>query len=329
MSVMLHDILCAVALKIAGKQIETIFELTVRPSLMELLEPVATEEITKLYCHDINEFPLQFKCPKLEILIMCKDGKGSTDVPDEFFNEIERLKVLTIIDKSSWQNSTLVLPKSIWLFKGLRTLCIRGCRLDFIFSLQQLEHLETLEFCNCPIMQLPNDIAELKKLKLLDFSRCRVRGNPYKVLGNCTKLEELYFSEIDLNEEELKDQNFAESFGKNDYLTKIETYNVQIGVHVDKLKVDLKSGFLSICPYSDHDTSTSEIEIQVQQDGEPPRKAIQLSKLFVIASGTSVIAQKTKEWVYAPICQIGYSLSFDRYVEDLRTEKRDIEIYER
>ncbi|KAI4316012.1 hypothetical protein L6164_024031 [Bauhinia variegata] len=256
-SVMLHDILRAVALNIADKKIQTILEPTVRPSLMELLERVATEEITKLYCHNIHEFPLQFKCPKLEILIVCKDGKGSPEVPDEFFNEMARLKVLTIIDKSSWQNSTLMLPTSMWSLKCLRTLCIRGCRLDFIFSLQHLQHLEILEFCDCSIIQLPNDIVKLKKLNMLDVSRCRVRGNPYKVLGNCPGLEELYFSEIDLDEEELKDQNLAELFGKNDYLIKLERYNVQIGACVDKLKDDLKSRFLSVSPYSDKDTSIS------------------------------------------------------------------------
>ncbi|KAI4308523.1 hypothetical protein L6164_031585 [Bauhinia variegata] len=257
LSVMLHDIFRAVALRIADKQIQTILEPTLPPSLMELPEHEDTEAITKLYCQNIKEFPLQFKCPKLEILIVSKDGKGSPEVPDEFFSEMGGLKVLIMNDKSSWQNSTLMLPKSIWSLKCLRTLCIRGCRLDFIFLLKQLQHLEILEFCNCSILQLPNDIAELKKLKLLDVSRCRVRGNPYKVLGNCPRLEELYFSEIDLDQEELKDQNLAEFFGKNDYLTKLERYNVQIGARVDKLKDDMKSGFLSICPYSDQDTSTS------------------------------------------------------------------------
>ncbi|KAI4308521.1 hypothetical protein L6164_031584 [Bauhinia variegata] len=254
LSVMLHDIFRAVALRIADKQIQTILEPTY---LMELPEHEDTEAITKLYCQNINEFPLQFKCPKLEILIVNKDGKGSSEVPREFFSEMEGLKVLIMIDESSSQNSTLILPKSVWSLKCLRTLCIRGCRLDFIFLLKQLQHLEILEFCNCYILQLPNDIAELKKLKLLDVSRCRVRGNPYKVLGNCSRLQELYFSEIDLDQEELKDQNLAEFFGKNDCLTKLDKYNVQIGASVDKLKDDVKSGFLSICPYSGHDTSTS------------------------------------------------------------------------
>ncbi|KAI4308638.1 hypothetical protein L6164_031694 [Bauhinia variegata] len=261
MSVMLHDILRAVALRIAVNKIQTILEPTGRHSLMKLPEHVAPEEITKLYCYNINEFPLQFECPNLEILIVCKDAKGSPKLPNEFFKEMRGLKVLTIMDKSSWQKSTLMLPESIWSLKLLRTLCIRGCRLDSNFSLEQLKHLEILEFCNCSIMQLPNDIAELEKLKLLDVSRCRVRGNPYKVLGHCEELEELHFSEIELDREELKDQNLAEFFEKND-LSKLERYNVQIGARVEKLKDDPKSRFLSISPYSDQDKSTSTTTIK-------------------------------------------------------------------
>lgn len=64
--------------------------------------------------------------------------------------------------------------------------------------IRNLHSLETLELENCSINELPKEIKELKKLRLLGLINCEIqRNNPFKVIETCSKLEELYFVKND------------------------------------------------------------------------------------------------------------------------------------
>jgi Leucine-rich repeat (LRR) protein len=69
-----------------------------------------------------------------------------------------------------------------------------GLDLGDISILGKLQSLETLDLFDCKINELPDQIAELKKFKLLKLKRCEIRmNNPFEVIKRCSSLEELYF----------------------------------------------------------------------------------------------------------------------------------------
>ncbi|XP_054818582.1 uncharacterized protein LOC129318077 isoform X2 [Prosopis cineraria] len=76
----------------------------------------------------------------------------------------------------------------------MQTLILDGWELGDISILKNLQSLVTLELKNCIIIELPKDIKELKKLRLLGLRKCEIqKNNPFKVIETCSQLEELYF----------------------------------------------------------------------------------------------------------------------------------------
>ncbi|KAK2440671.1 putative disease resistance protein [Trifolium repens] len=129
-----------------------------------------------------------FDSSKLNILIFIVE-KGC--FVDSFFENIAGLRVLNLI---AGEKITLSLPQSIQSLTNIRSLLIERVNLGDISVLGSLQSLETLDLNNCSIEELPQEIAELKKLRLLNLEECLIeRNNPFKVIQRCPSLEELYF----------------------------------------------------------------------------------------------------------------------------------------
>ncbi|GAU33594.1 hypothetical protein TSUD_359730 [Trifolium subterraneum] len=66
----------------------------------------------------------------------------------------------------------------------------RECDISILGNLQSLE---TLDLVSCKINELPNQIINLKKFKLLNLEDCKIRmKNPFEVIEGCSSLEELF-----------------------------------------------------------------------------------------------------------------------------------------
>lgn len=105
------------------------------------------------------------------------------------------LRVLLLIYEGKYgQIQVPPLPQSIQSLRNIRTLILLNWGLGDISVLGRLQLLETLELNNCSIAELPSDVSELEKLRLLGLRYCKIeRNNPFEVIRSCQKLEELYY----------------------------------------------------------------------------------------------------------------------------------------
>ncbi|PRQ35398.1 putative toll-like receptor, P-loop containing nucleoside triphosphate hydrolase [Rosa chinensis] len=135
----------------------------------------------------IPELPEELGFPELQILLLQSNSLNGIPV-----SSFQRLKVLRVLDIS--QTNISLLPSSSNLLTSLHTLYLDGClsmesNIPLLGQLKQLKILSMREF---PHQKLPKEIGQLTKLKLLDFTSQSVEIVPPKVIGNLSKLEELY-----------------------------------------------------------------------------------------------------------------------------------------
>ncbi|KAI4315945.1 hypothetical protein L6164_023969 [Bauhinia variegata] len=98
---------------------------------------------------------------------------------------------MVLIRNGSYEPSYLSLSTSIESLTNLRTLCLRGWKLvDTSFIVRRIR-LEVLELKSCVFNELPDDIGNLNKLKLLDLSESAILEN-YEATGELSQIEELY-----------------------------------------------------------------------------------------------------------------------------------------
>lgn len=185
----MHGMVREVALGLAQKTHVTVRDIVDPEAFVRRIHV----EVTRLSCYDIHEFPYQLNFPKLEILFVSTRFKRSPKFADDFLKEMLELKVLAMFNTFVQEKLNLLLPPSMGGLKNLRTLCLNGWILGNISILGELKMLGTLELICCVIEELPTELASLRKLKLLEVSRCDVGGAPFKVIEKCSQLEELYF----------------------------------------------------------------------------------------------------------------------------------------
>ncbi|GAU18666.1 hypothetical protein TSUD_124990 [Trifolium subterraneum] len=138
-------------------------------SVFEEDEEISTEVLTRL-CIGVGLF-----------------GEGC--FVDSFFENIAGLRVFNLVACRK-----ISLPQSIRTLTNIHSLLVESANLGDISVLGSLQSLETLDLHWCTIDELPQQIAELKKLRLLDLSQCRIKSNnPFEVIQRCPSLEELYF----------------------------------------------------------------------------------------------------------------------------------------
>ncbi|KAK7358836.1 hypothetical protein VNO77_00776 [Canavalia gladiata] len=157
------------------------------------------KKVKYLFCDDLevrdmDVFPRWFDASQLEILIIGMEVTDSVKVSDAFFEKMTRLRVLLLQNnKMSW--FTLTLQISVRSLSNIRSLSLIDWNLGSISILGILQTLENLHLSGCSISELPNEITELEKLRQLQLEYCRIeRNNPFEVIGRCSQLEELFFS---------------------------------------------------------------------------------------------------------------------------------------
>ncbi|GLT82112.1 hypothetical protein SLE2022_005230 [Rubroshorea leprosula] len=142
-----------------------------------------------LFTDDLIKLPPDLEYPKLKFFqIYNKDP--SLKVPDNFF---ERKRALEVLDWIGMQ--FLSLPSSCSLLGNLRTLSLESCMLRDVAMpfIRELKQLEILSLYKSVIEQLPEEIGQLARLKLLNLLDCsKLKVIPKDVISNLGQLEELY-----------------------------------------------------------------------------------------------------------------------------------------
>ncbi|TXG66948.1 hypothetical protein EZV62_008223 [Acer yangbiense] len=109
-----------------------------------------------------------------------------SEVWDEFFEKMKALKVLSLGGRNLSLNSLQFLT-------NLVTLQLLYCKLRDISSLKKLSKLEILNLKGSKFVELPEELGELSKLRMLDITRCRqLKRIPANVIPRLSRLEELY-----------------------------------------------------------------------------------------------------------------------------------------
>ncbi|KHN30610.1 Disease resistance protein [Glycine soja] len=181
--VKMHDMVRDVALWIASKTGQAILASTGMDPRM-LIEDETIKEKRAISLWDLKNGQLldddQLNCPSLEILLFHSPEVGF-EVSNACFERLKMIKILAFLRFNytwwTWTTDrTLSLPQSMESLQNLHTLCLRGYELGDISILESLQALEVLDLRGSSFIELPNGIASLKKLKLLDLFNCGICG---------------------------------------------------------------------------------------------------------------------------------------------------------
>jgi hypothetical protein len=136
----------------------------------------------------LTELPERLECPQLKVLLLEVDH--GLNVPERFFEGMREIEVLSL------KGGCLSL-QSLELSTKLQSLVLIWCGCKDLIWLRKLQRLKILGLMWClSIEELPNEIRELKELRLLDVRGCRrLRRIPVNLIGRLKKLEELLTGE--------------------------------------------------------------------------------------------------------------------------------------
>ena len=132
----------------------------------------------------LAELPEGLVCPKLKVLLL--EVEDGLYVPQRFFEGMKEIEVLSL------EGGCLSL-QSLELSTKLQSLVLTECECKDLIWLRKLLRLKILVFIRClSIEELPDEIGELKELRLLDVTGCRrLRKIPVNLIRRLKKLEEL------------------------------------------------------------------------------------------------------------------------------------------
>ncbi|XP_058207678.1 uncharacterized protein LOC131320820 isoform X1 [Rhododendron vialii] len=141
---------------------------------------------------NVKHLPDGLVYPELETLMVDNSELADIEVPDNFFNGMMQLTVLTFTRMHMQR-----LPSSLVKLTNLRMLYLNRCELEDIAILKDLKNdLEVLSLRGSNIEALPSEIRQLTSLRVLDLQDCnKLKVIPRGVTSNLTSLEELYFPE--------------------------------------------------------------------------------------------------------------------------------------
>ncbi|KAG8650665.1 uncharacterized protein LOC110619225 isoform X2 [Manihot esculenta] len=182
--VKIHDVVRDTALSIASRE-QHAFIVTSGKELMKFPNKDCTR-ISLSYC-DIENLPEGWVCPKAEALFLFTEV-FCLGIPHQFFKGIRNLEV---VDFSGIHFVSL--PSSLAFLSNLHTLCLHRCQLDDLAIIGDLKQLRVLSFANSYVVELPRQIEQLARLKVLDVSNCsKLKMIPANTLSKLSELEELY-----------------------------------------------------------------------------------------------------------------------------------------
>ncbi|KAJ6314029.1 hypothetical protein OIU78_017647 [Salix suchowensis] len=186
--VKMHDLVCDVAIQIASS-IEHGFMVKAGVGLKEWPRNTKSFEGCKtisLMGNKLAELPEELVCPQLKVLLLELDD--DLKVPERFFEGMKEIEVLSL------KGGCLSL-QSLEFSTKLKSLLLIWCKCNDLIWLRKLQRLEILGFIGCySVTELPDEIGELKELRLLDVTGCGSLGRiPANLIGRLKKLEELLF----------------------------------------------------------------------------------------------------------------------------------------
>ncbi|XP_028788259.1 probable disease resistance protein At1g61300 [Neltuma alba] len=220
--VKMHDLVREVALWIGNKQIQA--GINSNSTLIENIQYSSW---------NIVDFRNHFDGKKLEVLLLWINDANSprVKVPDAPFEGMENLKILALMSSSDLEISAASLFQSPLSLTSVRTLAIKNFKsLGDISILANLKDLESLELNNCSIIELPKEIKELQKLRLLEMVNCSFTGrnNPFEVIGSCFQLQELYYASNHVDDDDRQITT----------LPRLQRYHIRGPVYFSDYKVD-------------------------------------------------------------------------------------------
>uniref|UniRef100_A0A6N2LWS4 Uncharacterized protein n=1 Tax=Salix viminalis TaxID=40686 RepID=A0A6N2LWS4_SALVM len=184
--VKMHDLVRDVAIQIASSK-EHGFMVKAGTGLKEWpMNNKSFEGCTtiSLMGNKLAELPQGLVCPQLKVLLLELDY--DVNVPERFFEGMKEIEVLSL------EGGCLSL-QSLEFSTNLQSLLLMSCKCNDLISLRKLQRLKILGFIWCSSLEeLPDEIGELKELRLLDVTGCYHLGRiPANLIGRLTKLEEL------------------------------------------------------------------------------------------------------------------------------------------
>ncbi|KAJ7950393.1 Disease resistance protein [Quillaja saponaria] len=185
--VQMHTIVREVAISIANRK-HNAFIVKFGDELKEWPPKDSLRRCTQIvlpYC-EIQELPGRLETPQLQFFILVNKN-SSLSIPDSFFEGMGELKVL---DLTGMHITSL--PMSFRFLTSLRTLCLDYCVLENMALIVALKNLEILSLRNSVMKQLPSEIQQLTRLRMLDLTGSEIEMIPQFIISSLTKLEELY-----------------------------------------------------------------------------------------------------------------------------------------
>jgi hypothetical protein len=108
--------------------------------------------------------------------------------PDWGEMKLESMRGVRVLEVSGFKS----LPSSTFGLTNLRALHLVSCKLEMTSLISNLENLEILNLGMSDFKELPKEVGQLKKLKLLDLSGCKeIREIAAGVISGLVDLEEL------------------------------------------------------------------------------------------------------------------------------------------
>jgi hypothetical protein len=176
--VKMHDLVRDVAIQIAssekyGFMVKAGFGLKEWPVSNKSFEGCT---VISLMGNKLTKLPEGLVCPQLKVLLLGLDD--GLNVPVTFFEGMKAIEVLSL-------NGGCLSLQSLQFSTNLQSLLLNRCVCKGLIWLRKLQRLTILGFIWCgSVEELPDEIGELKELRLLDLTGCRfLRRIPVNLIG--------------------------------------------------------------------------------------------------------------------------------------------------